>query len=65
MIMEHTIHKMKNKFDLYEGEKFITSLNGYAFYDKLGNCIIIVYGESKRDLLSKYLLTDILPSSKG
>ena len=59
MIMEHTIHKMKNKLDLYEGEKFITSLNGYAFYDKLDNCIIIVYGESKRDSLSEYLLTEM------
>lgn len=53
--MEHTIHNMNHKLNLYEGEKLIASLNGYAFYDKWGHCIIIVYGESKRDALSEYL----------
>jgi len=37
-----------------ENKKWI-SLNGYAFIDKWGHCIIIVYGEKKRDLLSEYL----------
>lgn len=30
-------------------------LNGYAFIDEYDHCIIIVYGESKRDLIIKYL----------
>lgn len=30
-------------------------LNGYAFIDEWGRCIIQVYGEGKRDLLSNYL----------
>lgn len=29
-------------------------LNGYAFLDEMGFCIIIVYGENKRDLLIKH-----------
>ena len=31
-------------------------INGYAFIDECGHCIIIVYGESKRDLIKNYLL---------
>ena len=46
---------MDNKLILYEGKKLIASLNGYVFIDKMGHCIIIVYGESKRDSLSEYL----------
>lgn len=46
---------MTNKFNYYEGKKFIASYNGYAFIDKMGHCIIIVYGEGKRDSLAKYL----------
>lgn len=53
--MEYGIHKMSKKLPIYEGNKLITSLNGYAFLDKKGHCIIIVYGESKRDSVSEYL----------
>lgn len=30
-------------------------VNGYAFIDETGRCFIIVYGESKRDFIKKYL----------
>jgi hypothetical protein len=36
------------------------SLTGYAFIDENKHCIIIVYGERKRDLL-----IDLLSSSNG
>lgn len=35
-------------------------LTGYAFIDEWKHCIIIVYGDRKRDLL-----IDLLSSSKG
>lgn len=35
-------------------------LTGYAFIDESSHCIIIVYGERKRDLL-----IDLLSSSNG
>lgn len=31
------------------------SLNGYAFIDENGKCIMIVYGENRKNDLSKYL----------
>jgi hypothetical protein len=37
-----------------ENKEWIT-LNGYAFIDSWGYCIIIVYGENRRDLMSEYL----------
>jgi 6-phosphogluconolactonase/glucosamine-6-phosphate isomerase/deaminase len=52
--MEHTIEKLKNQISFVEDKKTIT-MNGYAFIDKCGNCIIIVYGEGRRDSMSKYL----------
>jgi len=30
-------------------------LKGYAFMDEEGRCIIITYGEKKRDILKRYL----------
>jgi hypothetical protein len=45
--MKYTIEKMKNQD--------VDGLSAYAFLDKSGNCIIIVYGEGRRDLMSKYL----------
>jgi len=53
--MKHTIQKMNEKLILYEGNKLVASLNGYAFIDDWGHCIIIVYGERNRDTLSQYL----------
>lgn len=52
--MKHTIENMKHKLEYTEG-KSVISLNGYAFIDECGNCIIIVYGEGRRDAMSKYL----------
>jgi hypothetical protein len=52
--MKHTIVKMKHKLEYIDGKSFI-SLDGYAFIDECGNCIIIVYGEGRRDDMSKYL----------
>jgi hypothetical protein len=42
---------------LDDNRKPITT-NGYAFIDENGNTIIIVYGEGKRDDMSKYLSED-------
>jgi len=33
------------------------SFNGYAFINEWNKCFIIVYGEGRRDLLSKHLAT--------
>ena len=33
-------------------------IDGYAFIDECGNCIIIVYGEGRRDSMIKYLSDD-------
>jgi hypothetical protein len=52
--MKHTVEKLKNKWEYIEG-KSIVSLDGYAFMDESGGCIIIVYGEGRRDAMEKYL----------
>ena len=52
--MEHTIEKLKHSVVFEENKKDII-MNGYAFIDKCGRCIIIVYGEGRRDSMSKYL----------
>lgn len=52
--MKHRIEKLKNKLEYTEGNKLI-SLTGYAFIDESGNTIIIVYGENRRDDMTKYL----------
>jgi 6-phosphogluconolactonase/glucosamine-6-phosphate isomerase/deaminase len=52
--MEHTIEKLKNPLVMIENGK-TTITNGYAFIDKCGGCIILVYGEGRRDSMSKYL----------
>jgi len=57
--MIYTIQNIKNKLELYEGNRKLTSLNGYAFIDEKGHCIIIVYSEKKRDLVKKYLEGEI------
>lgn len=48
--MEFTIEKTKNTLIVDEKE-----YNGYAFIDEMNKCFIIVYGESKRDLLKNIL----------
>ena len=55
--MKHTIQNLKNKLEYTEG-KTVVSLNGYAFVDECGGTIIIVYGEGRRDAMSKYLSED-------
>jgi hypothetical protein len=55
--MKHTIEKLKQKLEYTEG-KTIISLTGYAFVDESGGTIIIVYGEGRRDAMSKYLSED-------
>ena len=30
-------------------------LTGYAFMDEEGRCVVITYGEKKRDIFSRYL----------
>lgn len=48
--MKYIIQTMKTIL-IFDDKK----LKGYSFIDKWGHCIIIVYGESKRDLIKKYL----------
>jgi hypothetical protein len=55
--MKHTIEKLKEKLTIIIDGKPI-SYTGYAFIDECGNCIIIVYGENRRDDMSKYLNAD-------
>ena len=55
--MKHTIQKLKNLMIIVEDKKTII-MDGYAFIDECGSCIIIVYGEGRRDSMSKYLTDD-------
>jgi hypothetical protein len=52
--MKHTIIKSKEKIT-FADEKKDVDLYGYAFIDEFDHCIVIVYGENKRDSTSKYL----------
>jgi len=53
--MKHTITKMNHILTYLNDDRKLISLNGYAFLDENRKCIIIVYGEGRRDLLSKHL----------
>jgi len=53
--MEYTIKNMNNTLSFINNEGKYVYYNGYAFMDKDGHCIIIVYGESRRDSMCKYL----------
>lgn len=53
--MKFTIEKMKSPLTFLDDKKKEIKLNGYAFIDESGHCIIITYGEGYRDLMSKYL----------
>ena len=55
--MKHTIIKMKYPMVYVENKKEFT-MEGYAFLDEGGGTIIIVYGEGRRDDMSKYLTND-------
>ena len=56
--MVHSIEKLKYKLEYSDGHAGFVSLNGYAFIDENGSTIIIVYGEGRRDAMSKYLTDD-------
>jgi hypothetical protein len=56
--MKYTIEKMKGPLSFLDDKKKEIKLNGYAFIDECGQCIIITYGEGYRDLMSKYLSGD-------
>jgi len=53
--MKHTIEKMDHPLIIIDDNKKKISFNGYAFMDEFGSCTIIVYGEGRRDEMSKYL----------
>ncbi len=57
--MTHTVKKMKQPLLFIDNEGNKTSLYGYVFLDEFGHCIIIVYGEDRRDLISEYLNTPL------
>lgn len=52
--MKYTIQNMNQPFVFFENKKKI-SLNGYAFLDEFGKCLIIVYGEGRRDSVKNHL----------
>jgi len=56
--MKFTIEKLKTPLVLIGENKKEVKLNGYAFMDEYGHCIIIRYGENHRDLMAKYLSGD-------
>jgi len=48
--MKYSIQVMEHKLVIDD-----KTLIGYAFIDQDGHCVIIVYGEKKRDLIKGYL----------
>ena len=56
--MKHTIERMKNPLVILDDNRKPITTNGYAFVDECGQTIIIVYGEGRRDGMSKYLTED-------
>ena len=52
--MKHTIEKMP-PLEIVDDKGNLIKINGYAFMDECGSCIIIVYGEGRRDAMSEYL----------
>jgi hypothetical protein len=49
---------MKQPLVFLDSNRKEITTNGYAFIDEWGNTIIIVYGEGRRDDMSKYLNSD-------
>jgi len=56
--MQHTIQNIEKPLTYLDDKGNLISLNGYAFIDKYGHCIIIVYGESRMNFMSNYLNSD-------
>lgn len=50
---------MKQTLEILDENNKKNSLSGYAFIDEWGGCIMIVYGEKKKELLAKYLSENI------
>jgi len=48
--MKYSIQVMEHKLSI--DDKLLT---GYAFMDEEGRCVVITYGEKKRDIFSRYL----------
>ena len=46
---------MKSDLEFLDENRQLVALPGFAFIDELGFCIQIIYGEKKKELLSKYL----------
>ena len=55
--MQHTIERMP-PLEIIDDRGKLLKVNGYAFIDEHGHCIIIVYGDGRKDAMSKYLLED-------
>ena len=53
--MKFTVKEFDNKLIFINEKKKITSLQGYSFHDEYDNCIIIAYGETRRDFLIEHL----------
>ncbi|MFA5366584.1 MAG: hypothetical protein WC333_01730 [Dehalococcoidia bacterium] len=53
--MRFTVKKMNGKVAFMNENKRWVKLNGYAFLDEYGHCIIIVYGEARMKDVEKYL----------
>lgn len=53
--MEYTIVNIEAKKPVINGKEIVGYQEGYAFIDKNGYCIMIVYGKNNRDNLIKYL----------
>jgi hypothetical protein len=53
--MYFTVKKMEGRVAFVNENKRRVWLNGYAFLDEYGHCIIIVYGEERMKDVMKYL----------
>ena len=53
--MKYTVEKMKHILRYFDKDRKLISLNGYAFISKHGRCMIIAYGENRRDQLIKFI----------
>ena len=47
--------EIRDKTPFLDERGKIDWVQGYAFMDESGHCIIITYGEGRRDAMSKYL----------
>jgi hypothetical protein len=57
--MFFTVKKMENRVAFVNENKKPVKLNGYAFLDEFGHCIIIVYGEARKKDVEEFLSTPL------